>query len=959
MTENRFGIPKGQTLGFETSIDTARNRTYGTTPLVGVKRDHAQVKAQAPGMIETAVLSDRTNKLPLNGFKRPELPLHQKCVLKASEIRRVTGAGSHSIEPSEYSQRRAFASTPGPTQNPLLSLSHPRYALPQSLIRNFGSLGINSIYPWQSSCLLGRGLLTGEKNLVYTAPTGGGKSLVADVLMLKRVIDNPGKKSILVLPYVALVQEKLRWLRRCIDGVQKNMESCAQNVAHTLRKHNLGDDGSIRVAGFFGGSKARAHWTNVDIAVCTIESANTLVNTAIEECTANQLGIVVLDELHMIDDDHRGYILELMATKILSLEQGVQIVGMSATLSNTELLAKWLNAKLYESKYRPIPIEEYLVYDHAIYPAPTSSTFLRTATQLSSSSMNSKLDVEPCRIILKSEHAALCDSVSDAVVALASETVRAGYGALIFCSSRKGCENKASLISEVMPDWEEVHPDIMTARKDAMFDLRNTAVGLDACLEKTIPKGVAYHHAGLTTEERDIVQDAYMRGVIKVIVATCSLAAGINLPARRVILHGARMGRDLVGPAMLRQMRGRAGRKGKDEVGESYLCCKKSDLEAVTELIKAELPPVTSCLTEEKRGIKRYAENSMSTVPGTDSEPIRALLEVIVTRLANTTGSIDEYVKRTLLWHSTDHDALERLVKTTLQDLLANSLIILDNIGCFEATTLGKAIVASSLTPEDGIFVYDEFKRALRAFVMDGEMHIFYMFTPVHSSGLGDINWQIFRDQIDKLDESGLRVLDFVGIKPSAVNRLANSGGILKENTPEEINIARIHRRFYAACQLRDLCNEIPVHEVARKYAIDRGFVQNLSQACQGFASGMIKFCERMGWGMLGAVLEHMSDRLKAGAKADLLDLAKVAFIKSRTARVFWESGMKNVRMVAEADPKDLIPILLLAQPKKFNRQRDANDDEKYRQKLLAKAEIIVESANRLWTREMQLDVEE
>lgn len=57
------------------------------------------------------------------------------------------------------------------------------------------------------------------------------------------------------------------------------------------------------------------------------------MNTAIEECTINDLGIVVLDELHMIDDDHRGYLMELMATKLLSLQQGFQIIGMSATLS--------------------------------------------------------------------------------------------------------------------------------------------------------------------------------------------------------------------------------------------------------------------------------------------------------------------------------------------------------------------------------------------------------------------------------------------------------------------------------------------------------------------------------------------------------------------------------------------------------------------------------------------------
>jgi replicative superfamily II helicase len=128
--------------------------------------------------------------------------------------------------------------------------------------------------------------------------------------------------------------------------------------------------------------------------------------------------------------------------------------------------------------------------------------------------------------------------------------------------------------------------------------------------------------AGLTTEERDRVAEAYDQGILKVIVATCSLAAGINLPARRVILHGARMGKDLVGPAccMLhvgllyrrcrltvsrRQMRGRAGRKGKDEIGETFLCCQPSDLEAVVELIEVELPIVTSSLAPEKRGIER------------------------------------------------------------------------------------------------------------------------------------------------------------------------------------------------------------------------------------------------------------------------------------------------------------------------------------------------------------------
>lgn len=65
------------------------------------------------------------------------------------------------------------------------------------------------------------GALGGEKNLVYTAPTGGGKSLIADILMLKKVIETPGKKALLVLPYVALVQEKMRWLRKVVEGITK------------------------------------------------------------------------------------------------------------------------------------------------------------------------------------------------------------------------------------------------------------------------------------------------------------------------------------------------------------------------------------------------------------------------------------------------------------------------------------------------------------------------------------------------------------------------------------------------------------------------------------------------------------------------------------------------------------------------------------------------------------------
>ena len=119
-----------------------------------------------------------------------------------------------------------------------------------------------------------------------------------------------------------------------------------------------------------------------------------------------------------------------------------------------------------------------------------------------------------------------------------------------------------------------------------------------------------------------------------------------------------------------------------------------------------------------------------------------------------------------------DQKDLSDFVDSTIDDLITSQLITADDAGCYEATRLGQAIVASSLTPEDGLFLYGELQRALQAFVMDGDMHIFYTFTPIHSSSSLDIDWSIFRREMENLDESGLRVLRFVGINPAFVNNM-------------------------------------------------------------------------------------------------------------------------------------------------------------------------------------------
>ena len=148
------------------------------------------------------------------------------------------------------------------------------------------------------------------------------------------------------------------------------------------------------------------------------------------------------------------------------------------------------------------------------------------------------------------------------------------------------------------------------------------------------------------------------------------------------------------------------------------------------------------------------------------------MLEVITVRLATHIEAIQGYIRRTLLYHTMDKSDLNTMVNTTIEELIGSGLVRVDGHGGYEATPLSQATVASYLTPEDGLFLHDELRKALQAFVMDGEMHIFYTFTPVWNPGNINIKWALFRKEIEGLDESGLSVLKFVGVNPAFVNRL-------------------------------------------------------------------------------------------------------------------------------------------------------------------------------------------
>lgn len=158
------------------------------------------------------------------------------------------------------------------------------------------------------------------------------------------------------------------------------------------------------------------------------------------------------------------------------------------------MLAQWMNARFFISKYRPVPIDEYLVYENAIYPAATSRQLFQTASKLTAATSSTLQDsIPPHRIIQTSEYKELGNTATNSMVALAVETAVAGYGALVFCGSRNSCQVHAGTISEAMPHPES--EEELNQRLDLIAELRSLACGLDPVLQRTIIKGTGFHRS--------------------------------------------------------------------------------------------------------------------------------------------------------------------------------------------------------------------------------------------------------------------------------------------------------------------------------------------------------------------------------------------------------------------------------------------------------------------------------
>uniref|UniRef100_A0A1B0CWL4 DNA polymerase theta n=1 Tax=Lutzomyia longipalpis TaxID=7200 RepID=A0A1B0CWL4_LUTLO len=709
------------------------------------------------------------------------------------------------------------------------------WGLPEAILTAYAKKGIKEMFQWQVECLSNRRTLLEGENLVYSAPTSAGKTL------------------------------KMLYLRDLLAPA------------------------GIRVEGFFGGYAPPGGFESCHVAVCTIEKANSIFNRLLEQQNVSQVGIVVVDEIHLISDPNRGYILELLLAKILytcrKMDFSVQVIGMSATLPNLELLCRWLSAEFYHTDFRPVELKE----------------MIKIGPKILSNRME---EIRVLDIKGFSEICSLRDQ--DNVGQLVLETICEGCGVIIFCPSKDWCEklclNVAEMIYKVGRTRSPLGAQIReTINRDAIESLREELLacptGLDEVLAKCIGYACAFHHAGLTTEERDAIEGGFRMGALRVLVATSTLSSGVNLPARRVIVRTPMFGRQMMNPLTYRQMIGRAGRTGKDTLGEAILVCDEVNVKAGKELLTRELEPISSCLDVRHAGNLR-----------------RALLEIVASGMATSRRDLHLFFTCTLIWAEKGEVSINLSVKNSPERKKNKPR------GSY-------ACLASSIPPSDGFLLFSELQKSRQCFVLESELHAVYLVTPFTvCQQLPEIDWLHFLDLWEHLPVTMRRVGELVGVRDAFLVRAMRTKAL-------DEKALQIHKRFYTALALQELISEVPIGAVAAKYKCPRGLLQSLQQMAASFAAIVAAFCAALNWQLLAMIVSQFRERLFFGIHRDLVDLMRAPSINAKRARALFRAGIETLLALARMGTTQLAKILHDAACFDTEAQRDGEADHEARER--------------------------
>ena len=377
-----------------------------------------------------------------------------------------------------------------------------------------------------------------------------------------------------------------------------------------------------------------------DIIVATSEKVDSLLRNNARWIT--DITLLVIDEVHLIDSPSRGPTLEMVIAKMRYRNPAMQVIGLSATIGNPHVLAGWLDAELVTSTWRPVDLRQGVFCNDRIH-------FREGERHVKQVSKNYD-DLNLCL-----------------------DTIAEGGQCLIFVSSRRNAEAFAKRAAGALKgDCPELAEYSAKLKKGAETEMVKT-------LALCVSQGAAFHHAGLSRQERAVIEEGFRKGFVKCIASTPTLAAGLNLPARRVIIRdylrfAAGEGMQPIPTSEYHQMAGRAGRPRLDPYGEAVLIAK--DQGQVEDLFEW------------------YIDAPAEEVHSRLAEPTALythVLALIASGFAGTRNELTTFMNRTFYVHEHRHGRLmQKAVDSALQFLVSSDMVleIGEHLGSTEFGTL-------------------------------------------------------------------------------------------------------------------------------------------------------------------------------------------------------------------------------------------------------------------------------
>ena len=443
--------------------------------------------------------------------------------------------------------------------------------LPESAIEFLKSEGLTKLYPPQAESVKA-GLLKG-KSVLVSAPTASGKTLIATLAIISFLSKNKGK-VIYLSPLRALASEKFIEFKK-------------------LEQLSIGNKIKVGIStGDFDNVEKKLEKNN--ILILTNEKMDSIIRRGAE--WIDEIGLVISDEIHLIGDESRGPTLEMVLTQLKRLEPKPQILGLSATITNSDELANWLGCKLVENTWRPVPLSEG-VHDGGVVTMSDGTTF----------------DVD--------------NTIRGTPIDLGVQCVQEGGQSLIFAETRARSKSLATKAMDVIEQFLEKKELVELEKISKKILATNEHTDLVKTLALLVKKGVGFHHAGLNQTCRQIIETEFRKGTIKLLSSTPTLAAGVNLPARRVVIsninrYNAKVGANRpISILEYKQLCGRAGRPQYDKYGESIVVGKGNGEEIIEHYIKGEPEPIESKITDDK-SLRTHILSVIVTNPGIKKEEI-------------------------------------------------------------------------------------------------------------------------------------------------------------------------------------------------------------------------------------------------------------------------------------------------------------------------------------------------